>query len=116
MSENCLFCKMISGEIPCDKVFETDKLLAFRDIAPKAPTHILVIPKEHIKSVVDFSDSDAHKALAGELLLAAQRVAKSENLNDNFRIVFNTGAEAGQTVFHAHMHVLGGRGMSWPPG
>jgi histidine triad (HIT) family protein len=114
MADDCLFCKFVSGEIPPDTVHETETTLAFRDINPQAPTHVLVIPKEHHANVVALS-TDAPDTLA-ELFGSIRTVADSEGLGDRFRLVFNTGAEAGQSVFHVHAHVLGGRPMGWPPG
>ncbi len=113
--EDCLFCKIVSGDIPADKVYENEFVLAFRDIDPKAPTHILVIPKKHIRSINEMESED--QSLAGEMLLAAKAIAKSEGINESgFRTVFNTNDDGGQTVFHIHMHILGGRQMTWPPG
>ncbi len=111
--DNCLFCKIISGSIPANKVAENDKLLAFRDINPQAPTHVLIIPKEHVDSVKDLSLNQA--PVLGDMTLMAQELAVSEGLND-YRLVMNTGAGAGQSVFHLHMHLLGGRDFTWPPG
>ncbi|MCX5755807.1 MAG: histidine triad nucleotide-binding protein [Gemmatimonadetes bacterium] len=113
MSASCLFCKIVAGEIPTTKVLESPNCLAFRDIGPKAPTHVLVIPKKHYTSLNDLDDP----ALAGELLTMARDIAKSEGRADaGYRIVVNTNADGGQTVFHLHVHVLGGRAMKWPPG
>ena len=113
--DDCLFCKMVSGEIPSNIVFENDSVLAFRDIDPKAPTHILVIPKKHIQSINELGPDD--QSLAGEILLAAKTIAKAEGIETSgFRTVFNTNDDGGQTVFHIHMHVLGGRRLTWPPG
>ena len=113
--DDCLFCKIVSGEIPSNIVFENDSVLAFRDIDPKAPTHILVIPKKHIQSINELGPDD--QSLAGEILLAAKTIAKAEGIETSgFRTVFNTNDDGGQTVFHIHMHVLGGRRLSWPPG
>jgi|TARA_B100001750_G_scaffold233060_1_gene232827 histidine triad (HIT) family protein len=113
--DDCLFCKMVSREIPSNIVFENDSVLAFRDIDPKAPTHILVIPKKHIQSINELGPDD--QSLAGEILLAAKTIAKAEGIETSgFRTVFNTNDDGGQTVFHIHMHVLGGRRLSWPPG
>ena len=115
MKSDCLFCKMVSREIPSNIVFENDSVLAFRDIDPKAPTHILVIPKKHIQSINELGPDD--QSLAGEILLAAKTIAKAEGIETSgFRTVFNTNDDGGQTVFHIHMHVLGGRRLSWPPG
>ena len=112
---DCLFCKIVSGEIPCDKIYENDKLIAFRDIDPKAPTHILVIPKKHISSINELEISDQN--LAGEILLAAKEIARIENIESSgYRTIFNTNNDGGQTVYHIHMHVMGGRQLHWPPG
>lgn len=110
-----LFGKIVRGEIPCDKVYETDDVLAFRDINPAAPTHVLVIPKRAIATVADATPDD--EALLGRLVLAAAEVARREGIEeDGYRLVINVGAGGGQTVFHIHMHVLGGRPLHWPPG
>lgn len=112
---DCLFCKIIMGEIPSTTVRETDRTLAFRDINPQAPTHVLVIPKTHYDDAAALAASDG--ALLGELISQAHQVAKDEGIADGgYRLVFNSGADAGQTVFHVHCHVLGGRYMTWPPG
>lgn len=112
---DCLFCKIIEGEIPCDKVYENDQVIAFRDVNPQAPTHILVIPRKHISTVNDLTAAD--KNIVGEMLLAAQAVAKQEGIEESgYRLVMNCNEGAGQTVFHIHLHVLGGRRMNWPPG
>lgn len=111
----CLFCKIASKQIPSKVLFEDDELFAFHDINPGAPTHILVIPKAHIASMNEVTP--AHEALLGKLLLAGRRAAESAGLDKSgFRLVLNTGADAGQSVFHIHLHVLGGRAMAWPPG
>jgi histidine triad (HIT) family protein len=111
----CLFCKIAGKQIPSKIAFEDDDLLAFHDINPVAPTHILVIPKQHITSLADTSAE--HQALLGKLLLAARRAAEEAGLfSSGFRVVLNTGPDAGQSVFHVHLHVLGGRSMAWPPG
>ena len=111
----CLFCKMVSGVIPCDKVHENEYVLAFRDIDPKAPTHILIIPKKHITTLNEINEND--QDLLGELLLTAKKIAKDEGINTSgYRTVFNCNSDGGQTVFHIHMHLLGGRPMAWPPG
>ena len=111
----CLFCKMVSGVIPCDKVHENEHVLAFRDIDPKAPTHILIIPKKHITTLNEINKSD--QDLLGELLLTAKKIAKDEGINTSgYRTVFNCNSDGGQTIFHIHMHLLGGRPMAWPPG
>ena len=111
----CLFCKMASGVIPCDKVHENEYVLAFRDIDPKAPTHILIIPKKHITTLNEINEND--QDLLGELLLTAKKIAKDEGIDTSgYRTVFNCNSDGGQTVFHIHMHLLGGRPMAWPPG
>lgn len=112
---DCLFCKMINGEIKPDTVLETDSVLAFRDINPQAPTHVLVIPKQHISTINDLQPE--HDALVGKLYQAAKDVAAQEGIAaSGFRTVMNCGEGAGQSVFHIHLHVLGGRRMNWPPG
>jgi histidine triad (HIT) family protein len=110
----CLFCKIIAGEIPSKKVFEDDLTYAFRDINPQAPTHILVVPRKHIASLAESEAADEN--LIGYLHLAAAKIAGSEGLSKGFRTVINTGSDGGQTVDHLHVHLLGGRAMSWPPG
>jgi histidine triad (HIT) family protein len=104
--DGCLFCAIVRGEIPATVVHETDSTLAFRDISPKAPVHVLVIPKAHHANVADLGAADP--ALAGEVLAAVEAVAAKEGVRDSFRLIFNTGPEMGQTVFHVHAHVLGG--------
>ncbi|TGK00235.1 histidine triad nucleotide-binding protein [Leptospira langatensis] len=112
---NCLFCKIIKKEIPAKIEFEDENLLAFYDISPQAPTHLLVIPKKHIVSLDQAEASD--KALIGEILFRVSEIAKSLGLDkEGFRVVNNSGALGGQTVFHLHFHLLGGRQMKWPPG
>ena len=111
----CLFCAIVAGEIPATKVLETDRILAFRDINPQAPTHVLVISKAHYPDVAALAAADA--ALLGEVISAAQQVAAAEGVAETgYRVVFNTGVQAGQTVPHVHGHVLGGRVLTWPPG
>jgi len=115
MADNCLFCKMVSGAIQPDKVYETADVLAFRDIHPQAPVHVLVIPKRHIATLNEADLADAE--LLGKLFLAAREVAGQSGIADNgYRTVLNCNADAGQTVFHVHLHMLGGRQMHWPPG
>ena len=115
MAEETLFTRIINGEIPCDKVYENDDVFAFRDINPVAPTHVLVVPKKPISRVTEAAEEDT--MLLGKLLLAANEVARLEGIADSgVRYVINTNADAGQEVFHIHVHVLGGRKMSWPPG
>ncbi len=111
---DCLFCKIIKGEIPSTKVFENDYVYAFKDIDPQAPLHYIFIPKEHIASADMIDDSNAH--LIGEVFKAIAKVAKDENLEEGYRIVNNCGKDAGQTVFHIHFHVMGKRKFSWPAG
>lgn len=111
---DCLFCRIVAGEIPATVVHETDEVLAFRDISPAAPTHVVVVPKAHHDDVTALTAADP--GLAGRLLAAGTAVAAAEGLDDGFRLVVNTGADGGQTVFHVHLHVLGGRRMTWPPG
>jgi histidine triad (HIT) family protein len=113
MSDSCIFCRIIAGEIPSAKVAETSTAIAIRDVAPAAPVHVLVIPKVHITSLADATDS----ALLGELVTLAAAVARSEGIDSSgYRTVINTGADGGQSVSHLHLHVLGGRAMGWPPG
>jgi len=112
---SCLFCKLAKGEINSDIVFEDDDVIAFRDINPQAPHHILVIPRRHIATVNDANSEDA--ALIGKMTLAAQRVAKDLRVaEDGYRLVMNCNDHGGQTVFHVHLHLLAGRPMHWPPG
>ena len=111
----CLFCAIVAGEIPATTVLETDRILAFRDINPQAPTHVLVIPKKHYPDAAALAAADP--GLLGEMITAAYRVAAAEGVAETgYRLVFNTGAQAGQTVWHVHAHVLGGRDLTWPPG
>jgi len=113
MSSDCLFCRIVRHEIPATIVREDDRTLAFRDIDPKAPTHVLVIPKTHVASLNEATDA----AMLGELLLVARDIARAEGIESSgYRTVINTGAGAGQTVHHVHVHLLGGRNMKWPPG
>jgi histidine triad (HIT) family protein len=114
--ENCLFCKIVSGQIPADFVHQDERCVVIRDINPQAPTHVLVIPRDHIESLDDASQRD--EPLLGHLLRVGARVANDlgHDGEGGYRSVINTGAEAGQSVFHLHVHVLGGRPMMWPPG
>jgi len=115
MSSNCLFCRMLSGEIPVNKVYEDDQAFAFRDINPQAPTHVLVIPRRHVAALSEASDED--QSLLGHLSLVATRVAQQEGVAESgYRTVINSGLDAGQSVLHLHVHVLGGRPLNWPPG
>ena len=112
---NCLFCKIIAGEIPSDKVYENEHVFAFRDIDPKAPTHILIVPKEHIATTNDLDES--HKSIVGEIVLTAKQLAEDEGIAESgYRTVFNCNKDGGQAVYHIHLHLLGGRQMNWPPG
>jgi histidine triad (HIT) family protein len=111
---SCLFCKIVNGEIPADVVHETGTTVAFRDLEPQAPTHLLVIPRDHHPNAAALAAEAPGTAV--DLLNAVAAVAKQEGLDDGYRLVFNTGAQAHQTVFHVHAHVLGGRAMGWPPG
>lgn len=112
---DCLFCKIVQKTIPAKIVYEDERTLAFDDINPQAPIHSLIIPKKHVVAVQDCKDQDSE--LLAQLLIACTKVAKLKGLSDSgYRIVTNTGRDAGQTVFHLHLHVLGGRHMSWPPG
>ena len=108
-----IFGRILRGEIPCDPVHADERCLAFRDVAPQAPVHILVIPREHVVNLLEAEAT--HEQLLGHLLVVAASVARQEGL-DAFRTVINSGAEAGQTVFHLHVHVIGGRSLAWPPG
>jgi histidine triad (HIT) family protein len=114
MHVDCLFCKIIAGEIPSKKVFSDDLAYAFRDINPQAPTHVLIVPREHIGSLAEAVTEN--QEILGYLHLVAVRIASSEGLVNGFRTVINTGKDGGQTVHHLHVHLLGGRPMSWPPG
>ncbi|HEX7043601.1 MAG TPA: histidine triad nucleotide-binding protein [Burkholderiales bacterium] len=115
MAENCLFCKMVSGEVKPDIVYENDQVLAFRDINPQAPVHVLIVPKRHVATLDDLGDEDG--PLAGALLLAVRRIARELGVAERgYRTVINTNAEGGQIVFHVHVHLLAGRQMQWPPG
>ena len=112
---HCLFCRIAQGEIPADLVRSDPEVLAFRDINPQAPTHILIIPRRHIASVSEMTEDDAD--LMGKLFLMAKDLAREEGISTGgYRMVVNAGPDAGQTVFHVHLHLLGGRGMDWPPG
>ena len=112
---NCLFCKIIAGDIPSSKVYEDDVCIAFNDISPQAPTHVLIVPREHFDSL-DTAE-EKHKETLGHLLLTAAEFARQQGFADNgYRTVINTGAGAGQTVFHLHLHIIGGRALAWPPG
>jgi histidine triad (HIT) family protein len=112
--EDCLFCRIVSGGIPAKKAYEDDQALAFYDIDPKAPVHVLIVPKKHLDSIAAASGEDF--SLVAHLMKIAQQLAKELKLGDGFRLVINTGCDGGQTVEHLHIHLLGGRAMGWPPG
>lgn len=113
MATDCLFCKIVAGAIPASIVKRTDRLVAFRDVSPQAPVHVLVIPTEHIASLQEVHDG----RLLGDMLLLARDVARDEKIaEDGYRVVLNTNRNGGQTVFHLHLHLLGGRRLTWPPG
>jgi len=112
---DCLFCRIVAGEIPADIIHQDERAIAFRDINPQAPVHVLVIPRDHLESLDEATLKE--EALLGHLLRVAARVANDQGLSEGgYRTVINTGAGAGQSVFHLHLHVIGGRGLSWPPG
>ena len=112
---DCLFCRIVAGEIPADIVRETDDIIAFRDINPQAPTHILIIPRTHVATVNDLTPD--HASIVGKLFLVAGEIAAEEGFARNgYRLVVNCNEAAGQTVFHIHLHLLGGRSLTWPPG
>jgi histidine triad (HIT) family protein len=115
MSDDCLFCRIVAGDVPSDTVAANDHAVAFRDIAPIAPTHVLVIPRAHHPNLAALAEADAQ--LLAEVVHLAKQVAETEGIaSDGYRLVANTGAAAHQSVFHAHLHVVGGRPMGWPPG
>jgi len=112
---NCLFCKIAHGEIPAAVVFEDTEVVAFRDVNPQAPTHLLVIPKQHIATLNDIDSK--HEHLLGRMILTAKKLASTEGFDKaGYRVVFNTNSDGGQTVQHIHLHILAGRSMTWPPG
>ena len=112
---DCIFCRIVDNTIPSRKVYEDDECLAFEDVNPQARVHVLVIPKRHLSSLADVQEPD--RTLIGHLMMVCGKVAKEKGIEDSgYRVVANTGAEAGQTVFHLHVHVLGGRNFGWPPG
>ncbi len=112
---DCLFCKIVAGEIPADIIHETDTTVAFRDINPQAPTHVLIIPRKHIATINDIDDED--REIVGSLYTAARDIAAAEGIADEgYRVIMNCNEGAGQTVFHLHLHLIGGRQMTWPPG
>lgn len=111
---DCLFCKISKKEIPAKIVYEDESLFAIRDLNPQAPVHLLIIPKKHVSKIHDLNVSDSE--LIGRLILSAKKLAAEEKVEEGYRLVFNNGTQAGQSVFHVHLHLLGGRKMSWPPG
>ena len=111
---SCLFCRIVGGQIPSTAIYQDDLVYAFADINPKAPVHILVVPREHIGSVGEAGESK--RSLLGHLLWSAAQIAREKGLNGGYRIVANTGEDGGQTVDHLHLHLLGGRALTWPPG
>jgi histidine triad (HIT) family protein len=113
-ASDCLFCRIVGGEIPAKKVYEDAYVLAFEDISPKAPTHVLIIPKKHFAGLNEAKTEDAE--VIGRCHLAAAEIARQRNIEQGYRTVLNVGPGAGQSVFHLHVHLLGGRGLSWPPG
>ncbi len=114
MDPNCLFCKIIAGRVPSKKVYEDDKVFAFEDIDPKAPTHVLIIPKQHIVGLKEASAEDAE--ILGYCQLVAAKIGRERDIEDGYRTVYNVGPRSGQSVFHLHLHLIGGRDMKWPPG
>ncbi len=115
MEKDCLFCKIAAGEIPADKVFEDEQIIAFKDIRPKAPVHLLIIPREHIENVD--TTTDEHKELLARLILTARDLAREQGIAETgYRLVLNTNPDSGQEVYHIHLHLLGGRRFTWPPG
>ena len=113
-TQACIFCKIVAGEIPSNKVHEDDDVFAFHDLSPQAPTHVLVVPRKHISSLDEAGDAD--QALLGRILLTTKQLARELGVSSGYRVVNNCGAPAGQSVFHIHFHLLGGRPMGWPPG
>ena len=111
---DCLFCRLVRGEIPAKKVFEDKDTFVFEDINPQAPTHVLIIPKKHVVDLKEAKSEDAE--IIGKLHLVAAQIARERNIENGYRTVFNVGPGAGQSVFHLHLHLLGGRSLSWPPG
>lgn len=112
--ENCLFCKIIRGEIPSKKVYEDEHTYAFEDISPKAPTHVLIVPKQHLAGLKEAATADAE--MIGRCHLVAAQIARQRQIEDGYRTVLNVGPRSGQSVFHLHVHLLGGRDLAWPPG
>jgi len=117
---DCIFCRIVSGDVPAEKVYEDGEVLAFRDINPVAPVHILIVPKKHITGIQSLQQEDeclvGHMFYVARIIAEEQGIAPAEDLSRGYRLVFNVGKDAGQTVFHLHLHLIGGRPMSWPPG
>ena len=111
---DCIFCKIVRGDIPAQRIYEDESSIAFADINPQAPVHLLLIPRRHIDSLAHAAAED--REMLGHLLASAAKIAAQQNLTKGYRVVMNTGAEGGQTVGHLHLHILGGRAMKWPPG
>lgn len=112
---DCIFCKIITGDIPSKKIYEDDKVFAFEDINPEAPVHVLIVPKIHIASINELSEK--HESLIGHIFIVSKKIANEYNIEDNgYRVVTNCGKDGGQTVDHIHFHLLGGRNLKWPPG
>lgn len=111
---DCIFCRIVAGEVPATVVHETATTFAFRDLSPQAPTHVLVVPRTHVANAAELADVEP--GTMADLVAAAAEVAQAEGVGAGYRLVFNTGADAGQTVFHAHLHLIGGRSLTWPPG
>ena len=111
---DCIFCKIISKQIPAKVEFENDSIVVIQDINPQAPVHLLIIPKQHIAEIADINEG--HRALLGDLIFRAKELARERKLEEGYRLVFNNGVKAGQSVFHVHLHLLAGRAMKWPPG
>ena len=111
----CIFCKIVKGEVPTQKIYEDTEIIAFKDIQPKAPVHLLIIPRKHIPTLLDLTDQES--ILMGKLLLVANKLAKENDIDESgYRLVFNCNRDAGQAVYHIHLHLLGGRQLNWPPG
>jgi histidine triad (HIT) family protein len=116
MSSDCIFCKIVAGEIPAKKLYQDEDAIAIADINPQAPVHALIIPRQHIASLAEIGSSEREKMLIGHLHGVANQLARRQNLVNGYRIVINTGPDGGQTVAHLHLHLIGGRQMHWPPG
>ncbi len=111
---DCVFCKILNKELPSEIVYEDDDVLAFRDLKPAAPVHVLIIPKRHVASLADLTEED--EKIMGHAMLVASKLARNLGIGEGFRVVMNCGKDAGQSVFHIHVHLLGGRSLGWPPG